>query len=250
MPDPQPDPQPDSSLTPAQDDAVRALLASARHSAPTPHDVVARLDATLASLSEERREVRPETGAPVVTLAARRRRTAATLLLAAAAVVVAGVGIGQVLPSDMSGGDAGSSADAPVTGEEETSTSGSDRTFVGESGSSDGDAEEKQDADPRARESAPSTSHDALSDLHALDSASALKPQVRELRRFSDDAAGYSADPACLLPDAGNGETVAVTFDGLPGALVFRAPVGSTQQVDLFLCGERDALRSMDLRAP
>ena len=50
------DPTPESSLTPAQDDAVRALLASAKHTDPAPSDVVARLDATLASLSEERRE--------------------------------------------------------------------------------------------------------------------------------------------------------------------------------------------------
>jgi hypothetical protein len=254
MPDPVPDPRseptPDSNLTPAQDDAVRALLASARHSAPTPPEVVARLEATLETLCEERREVRPETRAPVVTLAARRRRAAATLVLAAAAVVVAGFGIGQVLPSNMSGGDAGSSAESTTSDEDPLSTGGSDRSFA-EDDSSDGGAAEKQGGtDMRTQETAPSPSHRTLADLKALDGASALKPQVRKLRARSDTAADFSADPACPLPDAGSGETLSVTYDGLPGALVFRAPVGSTQQVDLFLCGERDALRSLRLRAP
>ena len=40
----------DSPLTPDQDDAVRALLGAARHTDPTPADVVARLDAELAAL--------------------------------------------------------------------------------------------------------------------------------------------------------------------------------------------------------
>lgn len=247
-----PDPVPDSNLTPAQDDAVRALLASARHSAPAPPDVVARLEATLASLSEERRELRPETRAPVVTLASRRRRTAATLVLAAAAVVVAGVGIGQLpdAPWGTSGSDAGSSAESATSGEDRLTT-GSDREFDAGPESADGGADEKQgDAEMRSQESAPSPSSGPEADPNALDSGSALRPQVHELRRLSDTTATFSADPTCPLPDAGSGETVPVTYDGLPGALVFRAPVGSTQQVDLFLCGEPEALRSLRLRAP
>ena len=246
-----PDPVPESNLTPAQDDAVRALLASARHTAPTPPDVVARLEATLESLAEERREVRPETRAPVVTLASRRRRAAATLVLAAAAVVVAGVGIGQLpdAPWGSSGSDAGS-ADSATSGEDQLTTGESDRSFA-EPESADGGADEKQgDAEMRSQESAPSPSSAPEADLNALDSTSALKPQVRQLRRLSDDTATFSADPTCPLPGSGSGETVSVTYDGLPGALVFRAPVGSTQQVDLFLCGEPEALRSLRLRAP
>ena len=248
-----PDPEPDSNLTPAQDDAVRALLASARHTAPTPPDVVARLDATLASLSAERRELRPETRAPVVTLASRRRRAAATLVLAAAAVVVAGVGIGQLpdAPWGSSGSDAGSSAESATSSEEQLTTGGSDRTFDGHSESGEGSADEKQpEQDMRSQESAPSPSSAPEDDLHALDGTSALKPQVRQLRRLTDDTASFSADPTCPLPDAGSSETVSVTYDGLPGALVFRAPVGSTQQIDLFLCGESEALRSLRLPAP
>lgn len=251
MPDPRPDPTPDSNLPPAQDDAVRALLASARHSAPTPPDVVARLEATLASLSAERREVRPDTGAPVVTLASHRRRRAATLVLAAAAVVAAGFGIGEVLPLDMSGGDAGSSADSATSSEDQLSSGGSNRTFGSQSESAEDSADEKQgEAEMRSQESAPSPSSGPEADLNALDSGSALLPQVRQLRRLSETTATFSADPGCPLPDAGSGETVSVTYDGLPGALIFRAPVGGTQQVDLFLCGEPDALRSLRLPAP
>jgi len=249
-PDPTPDPTPDSHLTPAQDDAVRALLASAKHTAPTPPDVVARLEATLATLGEERREIRPETRAPVVTLASRRRRTAATLVLAAAAVVVAGVGIGQVLPLDMSGSDGGSSADSATSGEDQLSTGESNRTFGTQPESADGADEKQGEAEMRSQEGAPTPSSGPEADLNALDSDTALKPQVRQLRRLSDTSASFGADPACLLPHAGSGKRVSVTYGGLPGALIFRAPVGSTQQVDLFLCGEPDALRSLRLPAP
>lgn len=244
-----PDPVPDSNLTPAQDDAVRALLASARHSTPAPPDVVARLEATLASLTEERRELRPETRAPVVTLASRRRRTAATFVLAAAAVVVAGVGIGQLpdAPWGSSGSDAGGSAESATSGEDRLSTGGSDGTFDGESGSAD---EKQGPTEMRSQEGAQSPSSAPEADVNALDSGSALKPQVRQLRRLGDATTSFSADPTCPLPDAGSGETVSVTYNGLPGALVFRVPVGSTQQVDLYLCGEPEALRSLRLRAP
>lgn len=244
-----PDPRPESDLTPAQDEAVRALLASARHTASTPPDVVARLDATLASLSEERREIRSETRAPVVTLAARRRRTAATLVLAAAAVVVAGVGIGQLpgAPWGTSGGDAGSSAGSATSGEDQLSTDGSNRTFANQPES----AEEKQgDVEMRSQSGAPSPSTTPEADPSVLSGETALRPQVRRLRPLHDTAADFSADPACLLPDAGSGERVSVTYDDLPGALVFRTPVGSTQRVDLYLCGERTPLRTLRLRAP
>lgn len=245
-----PDPTPESSLTPAQDDAVRALLASARHTDPVPADVVARLDATLASLSEERREspleAPHETRAPVVALASRRRRTAATLLLAAAAVVVAGVGIGQVLPSGTSNDSAGSAESA--TSAEDRSSAESDQGLGAESFSPDAGGEEKQ-GDTSSREVAPEATSGAPSELSARSSDADLKAQVRALRRSATPSA-LAADQFCPLPGAGAGELVSVTYDGLPGALVFRAPVGRTQQVDVFLCGQRGALRSLQLPAP
>ena len=80
----------DDPLTPAEEE-VRRLLAEARHTGPTPPDVVARLDRVLGDLSQE-----PVRTAPVVDLARRRRRVG-TLLVAAAAVVAIGVGVGQVI---------------------------------------------------------------------------------------------------------------------------------------------------------
>jgi hypothetical protein len=241
--DPRPDP--DSDLTPAQDDAVRALLASARHTDPAPPDVVARLEATLASLRDERR-AELETRAPVVTLASRRRRTAATFVLAAAAVVVAGVGITQVLPSGTGDDSAGSSAESATSGDDQLSTTDSGRAFGAEEAPEDSSGKQG-DTDMRGQETAPAPTSGALADLSSLSSDAALKAQVRALRRGTAPSA-YTADPTCSLPDVGAGRLVSVTFDGLPGAVVFRDPVGGTQLVDVFLCGDRAVQRSLRLR--
>lgn len=245
----------DSPLTPDQDDAVRALLAAARHTEPTPPDVVARLDAELASLTADRREERAP--APVVSLAARRRRTAATLLLAAAAVVVAGVGIVQVLPST-DGGDssAGSAADTSTL-EDAPMSAGAGDPDLGD----DGGTESKTQAEPGA--TSETTQGEAQLRVPAsvpvavsgLSSKTALKPQVRQVRQAAartTTARSYAADAACVLPAAESAEetVVSVTYDDAPGALVFRAPVAGTQQVDVFVCGEAVAERSLTLRAP
>ncbi len=235
----------DSDLTPAQDDAVRALLASARHTDPTPPEVVARLDAALASLTADRREA----PAPVVTLASRRRRTAATLVLAAAAVVVAGVGIGQVLPNGASDDSAGSEAvvaDSGGAAEDPLSTQESAEAYDAESA---GPGEDLAD-EKRARSQAPApTASQLLGEAGALSTDTALKPQVRRLRGVAEQDAA-AAYPVCAGPDVGTGTAVPVTLDGLPATLVFRAPSGSRQRVDVFVCGEREAVRTLELRAP
>lgn len=233
----------DSSLTPDQDDAVRALLADARHTDPTPADVVARLDDTLASLTAERREVR-EVRAPVVTLASRRRRTAATVLLAAAAVVVAGVGIGQVVGMGTSGDDSSAGSAAETTTLDQAPTSADSDAAEPEASAESGSDPKQGDTSLRSEAAAPLA-------VNGLSSDSALRPQVRALRRSTAPSA-FSADRRCLLPDAGEGEgeLVAVTYNDLPGVLVYRAPVGPTQQVDLFLCGQPAAVRTLQLRAP
>ena len=73
-------------LTSDEDAAVRRLLADAGGPVPTPPDVVARLDATLARLVAEREDERPQE-ATVTPLALRRRRWPKVLLAAAAVVV-------------------------------------------------------------------------------------------------------------------------------------------------------------------
>ncbi|HEU4335933.1 MAG TPA: hypothetical protein VFR45_01340, partial [Nocardioides sp.] len=113
-----------SGLPPEQE-AVRRLLADARHTAPPPPEVVARLDDTLATLVSQR-AAEPTAGSTaeagdargdrspgrVVDLGSRRRRMAGIGLLAAASVVVAGVAIGQALPRGDDASSAGSQSDS------------------------------------------------------------------------------------------------------------------------------------------
>jgi hypothetical protein len=242
-------PDPESELTPAQDDAVRKLLASARHTEPAPPDVVARLDAALAALNTDRLDTR----APVVTLASRRRRTAASLLLAAAAVVVAGVGIGQVLPSNDSASDSAGSTAAEVP---ESAMSDDDQMSAAEdsggsaeadSGTGSGTDEKQSDSQMRTQSGAAAASPLATIELT---SDARLKPQVRALRPAAPFTSSYSADPACVLEPDAVGDHVSVTFDGDPGVLIYSAPVAGLQQVELYLCGQPGAVRSLRLRAP
>jgi hypothetical protein len=93
------DPRPADALTPAQSEAVRRLLAAARHDEGIPDDVAARLDAAIADLSAGRTgEVpsAPDTDgaalAPVIPL---HRRRWPQVLVAAAAVTLFGFGIAQ-----------------------------------------------------------------------------------------------------------------------------------------------------------
>ena len=115
----------ESSGLPPEQEAVRRLLADARHDGPPPPDVVARLDDTLASLVGRAR-VRAHRQPPatehddrspgrVVDLGSRRRRVAGIGLLAAASVVVAGVAIGQALPRG--GNDASESSAGSAVGQ-------------------------------------------------------------------------------------------------------------------------------------
>lgn len=231
---------PDSDLTPAQDDAVRALLASARHTDPTPPEVVARLDAALASLTSDRLETR----APVVTLASRRRRTAGTLLLAAAAVVVAGVGIGQVLPSNTSSDSAGSAADT-TTSSELAESPMSDQGSDALGAESAAPTEKENDAEQQAREASPfaNPSPPAL-----RSDSTTLKSQVRKLQRTTPYSS-YAPDPACVPDEAEPGLQLGVTYDDQPAALVFRDVDAGAQQVDIFICGEPESIRTLTFKA-
>jgi hypothetical protein len=101
-------------LTPDQTEAVRRLLAAARHGEPIPADLAARLDGVLAELVAERGEAgeAPPERAPATVIPLRRRRWA-QVLVAAAAVTVLGYATTTVL--DNSSGDADSTAeDAPA----------------------------------------------------------------------------------------------------------------------------------------
>lgn len=89
----------DPELTPAQADAVRRALRAARHDAPVPDDVAARLDARLAELVDERSPADSTTTlAPAgATVVAFRRRRWPAVLAAAAAVTAVGLAGTQLL---------------------------------------------------------------------------------------------------------------------------------------------------------
>lgn len=83
--------EPDEVLSPEQESRLRAALASARVTHPTPDDVAARLDATLADLVAERDESLDPAAGPVPARprAGSRGRSGRWLLLAGAASVAA-----------------------------------------------------------------------------------------------------------------------------------------------------------------
>ncbi len=241
---------------------MRALLASGLHTGHTPPDVVARLDDTLATLHRDRGSAPgPRERAPVVRLAARGRRTAATALLAAAAAVVVGVGVGQLLPSDDdvtsagsesadSGGSAAQSPGAQSPGAQSPGAqsagppeASADSSLRGPNDTKDGEGSDLRHEAAQEPTPAPST----LGGFVDLTDDATLERQVRALRRTAGSS--FSAAASCALSDAGPGEQVGVTVDGQPGVVVFRAPAGSTQRVEVFLCDQPAAVRSLRLRA-
>jgi hypothetical protein len=227
-----------SGLTPEQE-AVRRLLADARHDGSTPPEVVARLDDTLASLVSERAD--NATTAPVVDLGARRRRAAGFGLLAAAAVVVAGVAVGQGLPRMQGSDDSGSAA------------GGDSATSQREFGASeDGSGSADSELAPESLKRSPSA---PLRDYPTLSSTDlGLEEDLLDLRSSGTQRPGStgSADAlsSCALPPLGRGRRVVAEVDGQVGLVVFRRPDGATQQVDLYVCGDAQAVRTLTLPAP
>ncbi|RYC11050.1 hypothetical protein [Nocardioides zhouii] len=229
---------------PPEQEAVRRLLADARHDGATPPEVVARLDETLASLVAERREARTP-GAPVVDLGARRRRLAGMGLLAAAAVVVAGVAVGQALPRMQGSSDAGSSADS-ATSEREFS---SQEDSAGNDAGSSNLAEAPQD--PQAKETYLTPGLAGYPNL--LTFGENLDDDLVDLRATESSASATDESTrsvSCDLRGIGPGRRVAAQIDGSLGLVVFRRSVGDAQQVDLYVCGDPQAVRTLTLPAP
>ncbi len=191
----------ESSGLPPEQDAVRRLLADARHDGPPPPDVVARLDETLASLVAERSaELTAEDTAGaatghddrspgrVVDLGSRRRRVASIGLLAAASVVVAGVALGQALPRGSN-----DTADSAAGGQSDTSLAESPRSEdddgAGASAEAGGDASSESELlEPDPKEELPAartrgTSHAVLRRRRGHRRPAARAPTGRHGRR-------------------------------------------------------------------
>jgi hypothetical protein len=218
-------------------EAVRRLLAEARHTEPMPDDVVARMDDVLAGLRETGTsgETPSAPDAAVVPLVTHRRRRAAGLLVAAAAIVVGGVAVAQHLPT--SGGGSGASATAQDRVENAAPQSAGGT--LGNTGSS-GDA--------------PTATPTPLVRAGRL----VVRPQQFGLdalagRRLLHDSPDTRMDAVkaagCVVP-SGSGEVLRATYRRAPAALVYRQPSGGSQVVDLYVCGSRRPVRSATLPAP
>lgn len=235
------EPESGESLSPAQEEQVRRLLAEARHQAPVPDDVAGRLEVTLAGLRQERLEEREREkavragrgGAPVVDLAARRRRRASAVLVAAAAVVAVGVGVGQLVEPnrndtvlDSADGDGQAAADAPNAYEEAAPS-------LAESG-------KPQGADKQALAPPPE-----VSSGHFRRDVTRIRPRA-ELPDAQSRALTLLADSSfmCEPADWGPGDLLPVLYDALPAVLAYRPATGDTQVVDLVQCGTGMILRS------
>ncbi|WP_210650980.1 hypothetical protein [Nocardioides sp. SYSU D00065] len=234
---------------PREQEAVRRLLADARHDAPPPAEVVARLDETLASLVAERgseplRDADALTTTPVTDLAARRRRAVGTGLLAAAAIVVAGVAVGQLVPGG--GGDSESAASSATSSRDLSPTDPPQERSQADAGAAE--------AGPEAGPEAPmrSTAPLAVPTLSSADPD--LDEDVLDLRTratFQADRLDPSeALAGCELPRLERGRSVGAEVDGRPGAVVFAQPSGAAQDVAVYVCGREEPVRTLTLPAP
>lgn len=237
-------------LTPEQE-AVRRLLADARHEGPTPPEVVARLDDALADLVSERGDASlprdehdetPTTRAPVVDLGARRRRLVGMGVLAAAAVVVAGVAVGQGLPR-MSGGDSDSGAADVATSQErdfsDDADGGSDSSGAAEDG-----AESLKTPAAAPDAAYPTVSSDAADlDDELLD----LRPRAGARSGAVTSSGAY--DAFCVR-GIGPGRRLAAEVDGRPGVILYKPRTDDAQDVAIFVCGSGVPVRTLTLPLP
>jgi hypothetical protein len=239
--------EPDEPLAPEQEHEIRAALASARLTGPTPEDVVTRLDSVLADLVAERDE--PRQGAP-----AQRAGRGRWLLLAAAAsvAVVVAFGIPALRPSGSHQGTAaGNSASqgsprslAPGTSTPKSGAQGTERN-------------------PAAVAPAPlrlqsRSFRSGVRLLLATDDGFGLSPQSGSPRPGSAlsgaarSQASDSGQPACPAgtPPAGVTRQRQVLLDGRPALLEVFRPRGGTRLVRAVSCDGIETLASTRIPAP
>ncbi|MEO9322337.1 hypothetical protein ABFT23_02535 [Nocardioides sp. C4-1] len=237
--------QHEPEASPQQQEAIRRLLAQARHDEPVPDDVARRLDTVLSQLAAEgTRAVDPPPPPPyqgtVVDLAARRRRRVTGLLGAAAAVVVLGVGATQLI--DTTGSDDSSSGDSAGTAED----GGGE---LAESAPSPMPSREPNSAVPAPSQAAPDVP--PISRQTFGDAVLALRDRgIPEEDVSRDDDLTTAPLFVCDVADFGEGDLVAVRYEGKEAVLAYRPVQGTTQVVDLLQCGSGDVLRSKVIPAP
>jgi hypothetical protein len=212
-------------------DEIRRLLADARHTEPVPGDVAARLDRVLADLAASRSQTPSSEAAPVVSLSAHRRRRAAGLLVAAAAIVVGGVAVAQQLPHGTSSSEttSGTAADRAPT------TNGGDSGLPSNSPATQPQLGSKGALVRQGRivVRPQHFSADALAGRRLV----ATKAPFAE---HQDESSLCIAAPAHSL-------LLRAVYQHAPAVLVYHRAAGSTQVVDLFVCGSARPLKSVTL---
>lgn len=241
--------EPADPRTDPEAEAVRRLLADARHTEPMPEVVAARMDAVLADLAgsagdpgHDGVEPAPPPVPPVVRtvvpLDVHRRRRAAGMLVAAAAIVVGGVVLAQHLPG--SGSQSGASTAA---GRAESDSA------VGDTGAG------------KSREPGTAPLQQRVRAAKVRDGLVLVRPQhftadALAARRLVDAKAPPSvyadlsrAEALCRVPGP-TGRRVAASYQRAPAVLVFHDPGSGSQVVDLYLCHSSRPLRSATLPSP
>lgn len=239
-------------LDPEQEEAVRRLLAEARHDQPVPTDVADRLDRVLAGLSRE-----ADTPAVIDLASRRRRRNAGRLLVAAAAVIVAGVGVGQVIGTGSDSDDAGNTPSA-AEGEAPPREADGEADARADAGSdAGGSADEGAPAQDGGSTAAPpfQATADGLplqlsSEQFARDvkkGVTGLPPEAASLAEIGEAVPTFDCPAAAPY---GDGTLVAAYYDGVPAVLALRPAEGTDQLAELLECGTAERIRAFNLRGP
>lgn len=221
---------------------VRRLLADAKHVDPMPDDVAARMDDVLAGLrdaTEATPAARPHPpAAEVVPIAAHRRRRAAGMLVAAAAIVVGGVVVAPHVHVGSGGSSAATSAEDNAAGTDQLGNTGNEpKNGLQPQGTP------LPSTPPRVRNGRlvvrpQHFSDDALAGRHLL-----------TLR--GNDVTITKGTPGTSCADVPQrASTLAAEYQRAPAALVYRHAEGSSQVVDLYVCGNPRPVRSTTLPAP
>ena len=234
--------EPDALHADPDAEAVRRLLADARHTGPMPDDVADRMDAVLADLADSPVGSEEPPVAPadpvVVSLAAQRRHRAAGMLVAAAAIVVGGVVVAQHLP----GSSSQSNPSAASRAEDKSADSASGQRLAPQAPQANGLDQSAGAAKIRDGRLLVRPQHftvDALAGRRVLQRKAPLSAYASLSRSGS----------FCGVTGAG-GERVRATYQRAPAVLVFHAPGSGSQVVDLYLCGSGSPVRSATLPSP
>jgi hypothetical protein len=226
------------SAEPPEIAEVRRLLADVRHTEPMPDDVATRMHGVLARLGDQTPAARsePSREADVVPIAAHRRRRAAGLLVAAAAIVVGGVAVAPHINVSSSGG-----SQATASAED-----GGDQTHenLGNTGNEQTQPQHAQ----------PSTGGPPMK---VRDGLVVVRPQhfatdaLQARRRLKAPAVNGDLDRlGCAGVPVHADAAVPAEYQHAPAVLVFRRAEGSSQVVDLYVCGSARPIRSTTLPAP